>query len=119
MARNHVVHDDFSVVSSGRVADVLVLRTAYNTMRDDEFAGGFWHYLPYKFGIDVPTHSWERFEMNNVDGVSRGGFPCVSKTELAGKGDVGCEDIRRTLAPSQDFDADGMAWRILSRTGGI
>ena len=46
-------------------------------MRDDEFAAGFWYYLPHKFGIDMPRHSWERFEGRNVDGFRNMGFRLV------------------------------------------
>ncbi len=46
MARNLVLFDDFSVVDSGRATQVLIMRAAYNRMRDDEFAAGFWYYTP-------------------------------------------------------------------------
>ena len=41
MVRNFVLFDDFSVVDSRRTTQVLALRVAYNTMREDEFARWF------------------------------------------------------------------------------
>ncbi len=70
MARNFVLFNDFSVVNmdAGRVKRVLLLRTMYNSMRDDEFAAGFWYYTPYKLDLGVPKHSYERLETGNANG---------------------------------------------------
>ena len=68
MVRNFVLFDEFSVVDSRRTTTVLTIRAAYNTMRDDEFAAGFWYYIPYKLDLDIPKHSYERLDRENVDG---------------------------------------------------
>ncbi len=69
MARNFVLFDDFSVVNmdAGRAKRVLLLRTMYNSMRDDEFAAGFWYYTPYKLDLGVPKHSYERLQIRNAN----------------------------------------------------
>ncbi len=70
MARNFVLHDDFSIVDvdDWRAKRVLLLREAYNTMRDDEFAAGFWYYTPYKLDLGVPERSYERLDWRNANG---------------------------------------------------
>ncbi len=73
MVRNFVLLDDFSVVGARRSVSVLTHRAAYNTMRDDEFAAGFWHYTPYKFDLDIPKHSYERLDTKNIDGFRQMG----------------------------------------------
>ncbi len=73
MVRNFVLFDEFSVVDSRRATSVLTRRAAYNTMRDDEFAAGFWHYTPYKFDLDIPKHSYERLDTKNIDGFRQTG----------------------------------------------
>ena len=45
MTRNYVTSGDFSLVER-REYRVWSIRAAYNEMRDDEFAAGFWYYLP-------------------------------------------------------------------------
>ena len=73
MARNFVLFDEFSVVDSRRAWSVLNLRAIYNTMRDDEFAAGFWYYTPYKFALGIPKRSYERFDGKNADGFRQMG----------------------------------------------
>ena len=73
MVRNFVLFDDFSVVDSWRATSVLNLRAVYNTMRDDEFAAGFWYYTPYKFDLGIPKRSYERFGTKNADGFHKMG----------------------------------------------
>ena len=70
MARNFILFDDFSIVNmdAWRVKQVLVYRTAYNSMRGDEFAAGFWYYTPYKRDLGVSKHSYGRLEVSNPDG---------------------------------------------------
>ncbi len=68
MARNLVLFDDFWVVDSGRAVSVLARRAAYNTMRDDEFAAGFWYYTPYKLDLGIPKRSYERLDTGHPDG---------------------------------------------------
>ena len=73
MVRNFVLFDEFSVVDSWRTTSVLTLRAAYNTMRDDEFAAGFWYYTPYKLDLGVPKHSYERLVTRNANGFRQMG----------------------------------------------
>ena len=73
MARNFVLFDEFSVDNGQRTIWVLTRRAAYNTMRDDEFAAGFWYYTPYKLDLGIPKHSWERFDWKNTDGFMQMG----------------------------------------------
>ena len=68
MVRNFVLFNEFSMVESTRVVLTLTRRSVYNTMRDDEFAAGFWSYTPYKIDFGIPKHSWERFDIQNGDG---------------------------------------------------
>ena len=68
MVRNFVLFDDFSVVASWRTTSVLTHRAAYNTMRDDEFAAGFWYYTPYKIDLGIPKRSYERLDAGSIDG---------------------------------------------------
>ncbi len=76
MARNFVLHDDFSVVNMDhwRAKRVLLIREAYNTMRNDEFAAGFWYYTPYKPDLGVPERSYERLDTRNANGFREQGF---------------------------------------------
>ena len=76
MARNFVLHDDFSMVDmdGSRAKRVLLIREAYSAMRDDEFAAGFWYYTPYKLDLGVPEHSYERLDMRNANGFREKGF---------------------------------------------
>ena len=71
MVRNFVLFDDFSVHDGRRTAWVLTLRAAYNTMRDDEFAAGFWYYTPYKLDLGIPKRSYERLDTENADGFRK------------------------------------------------
>ena len=73
MVRNFVLYDEFSVVDSRREVLVLSLRVAYNTMRDDEFAAGFWYYTPYKHDLSISKRSYERFDMRNANGFRQTG----------------------------------------------
>ena len=73
MVRNFVLFDDFSVVDGWRTTSVLTLRAAYNTMRDDEFAAGFWYYTPYKLDLGVPKYSYERLVTRNANGFRQMG----------------------------------------------
>ncbi len=74
MVRNFVLFDEFSVIDSMRSVMVLTHRAAYNTMRDDEFAAGFWYYTPYKLDLGIPKYSYERLDRKNVDGFLQMGF---------------------------------------------
>ncbi len=87
MARNFIVHDNFSVIDSGasKTTGTLSLRMAYNTMRDDEFAAGFWYYLPYKFNISMPKRSWERFQKEDANGFRNMGFQIQSTLRASEK----------------------------------
>ena len=65
MARNYVTSGDFSLVER-RAGPVWSIRAAYNEMRDDEFAVGFWYYLPMTSESElvnrgVPPAAFERF----------------------------------------------------------
>ncbi len=83
MARNFVLFDDFSLIDSRRAISVLTLRMTYNTMRDDEFAAGFWYYTPYyKFDLDIPKHSYERLDWKNADGFRQTGFRTLRRLDI-------------------------------------
>ncbi len=86
MARNLVLFDDFSVVDSRRSVLVLTLRSAYNRMRDDEFAAGFWYYAPYKLDLGIPKRSYERFDRRNADGFRQMGFRAFQRLDMWGAG---------------------------------
>ncbi len=65
MVRNYVLSGNFSLVEQ-RADKVWSIRSAYNEMRDDEFAAGFWYYLPMVCKKDmvkrgIPKESFERF----------------------------------------------------------
>ncbi len=76
MARNFVQFDEFSVQAPDnlRVKEVLRLRVAYNSMRNDEFAAGFWYYTPYRLDLGIPKRSWERLRRANENGFRRTGL---------------------------------------------
>ena len=74
MVRNFILFDDFSVLDSRRAIQVLTMRATYNTMRDDEFAAGFWYYTPYKLDLGIPKRSYERFAGKSADGFRQMGF---------------------------------------------
>ena len=65
MARNYLTSGDFSIVEA-RSAVVLGLRASFNTMRHDEWVGGFAYYLPLTRAnpqsAGIPEKSFERFE---------------------------------------------------------
>ena len=72
MARNFVTSGDFSLVER-RSGQVWSLRVAYNEMRDDEFAAGFWYYLPMISESElvnrgIPRAAFERFLSENEAG---------------------------------------------------
>ena len=104
MVRNFVLLGDFSVVDSGRSALVLARRAVYNTMRDDEFAAGFWYYTPYKLDLGIPKRSYERFGTRNVDGFRQTGFRASARL-----------DYRRRMQESEMLRARMFAepWRHL------
>ena len=85
MVRNFVLFDEFSVVDSWRTTSVLTLRAAYNTMRDDEFAAGFWYYTPYKLDLGVPKHSYERLMTRNANGFKQMGRRARKRLEYQRK----------------------------------
>lgn len=70
MTRNLVQFGAFAVVDADttRVRQVIDRRAAYNTMRDDEFAAGFWYYTPYKPDLGIPKSSYERLKIGNIRG---------------------------------------------------
>ena len=72
MVRNYVTSGDFSLVER-REYRVWSIRVAYNEMRDDEFAAGFWYYLPMISELDlvnrgIPRAAFGRFNMGNEAG---------------------------------------------------
>ncbi len=114
MARNLVLFDDFSVVDSLRSVRVLNSRAAYNTMRDDEFAAGFWYYTPYKLDLGIPKRSYGRFDKKSADGFREMG----ERTRRAEKGvrDVEAKVLRAGMfaEPWQHLKVSTLlAWRGL------
>ena len=72
MTRNYVTSGDFSLVER-REGPVWSIRVAYNEMRDDEFAIGFWYYLPMVSESElvnrgIPRAAFERFTPGNEAG---------------------------------------------------
>ena len=71
MVRNYLTTDDFSIVEA-RSAAVLGLRALFNTMRHDEWAAGFAHYLPLTRAnlqsAGIPEESFERFDDDSENG---------------------------------------------------
>ena len=67
MVRNYLTTDDFSIVEA-RSAQVLGLRSSFNTMRHDEWVAGFAYYLPltraHLQSAGIPEESFERFDDN-------------------------------------------------------
>ena len=74
MVRNYLTTDDFSIVEA-RSAAVLGLRASFNTMRHDEWAAGFAHYLPLTRAnlqsAGIPEESFERFDDDSENGFRR------------------------------------------------
>ncbi len=110
MVRNFVLFDDFSVVDARRSVAVLTLRVTYNTMRDDEFAAGFWYYTPYKLDLGIPKRSWERFDWKNADRFSRMGQRALGTLDI-----WNADGIRRGMHESEMLRARIFAepWRHL------
>ena len=71
MVRNYLTTDDFSIVAA-RSAQVLGLRSSYNTMRHDEWVAGFAYYLPltraHLQSAGIPEESFERFDTGSPQG---------------------------------------------------
>ena len=72
MARNYVTSGNFSLVED-REYRVWSIRVAYNEMRNDEFAVGFWYYLPMISKSElvnrgIPRAAFERFNPGNEAG---------------------------------------------------
>ena len=82
MVRNFVLFDDFSVVDSRRSVLVLAHRAVYNTMRDDEFAAGFWYYTPYKLDLGIPKRSYERLDRKNIDGFRQMSWRAIARLDM-------------------------------------
>ena len=131
MARNYVTSGNFSLVED-REYRVWSIRVAYNEMRNDEFAVGFWYYLPMISESElvnrgIPRAAFERFNPGNeagfrltgpekLSGPPKGGWAgvCTARDSERRKGTDVCEP----LAASQGIAAAGMAWGVCGvRTG--